>query len=35
MRTPEQMHKQDQIKIRTYKKTNRTSANLDAVSKLC
>ena len=35
MRTPEQMHKQDQIKIGTYKKTNRTRANLDAVSKSC
>jgi len=31
MKTPEQMHKQEQIKIRTYKKTNRTRANLDTV----
>jgi putative transposase len=35
MKTPEQMHRQTQIKIRTYKKTNRTRANLDAVSKSC
>ncbi|MFC2129501.1 IS3 family transposase [Bacteroidota bacterium] len=33
MSTPEQMHKQSKIKIRTYKKTNRTKANLDAVIK--
>lgn len=33
MKTPEQMHKQTQIKIRSYKKTNRTRANLDAASK--
>ena len=32
MKTPEQMHKQDQIKIRCYKKTNRIRANLDTVS---
>lgn len=32
MKTPEQMHKQDQIKIRSYKKTNRIRANLDTVS---
>ena len=32
MRTPEQMHRQAQIIIRTYKKTNRTRANLDTVS---
>ena len=32
MKTPEQMHKQDHIKIRNYKKTNRTRANLDTVS---
>jgi hypothetical protein len=32
MKTPEQMHGQDQIKIRTYKKTNRIRANLDTVS---
>ena len=32
MNTPEQMHRQTQIKIRTYKKTNRTRANLDAVN---
>ena len=32
MKTPEQMHSQDQIKIRNYKKTNRTRANLDTVS---
>ena len=35
MKTPEQMHRQSQIKIRTYKRTNRTRANLDAVSKTC
>ena len=33
MKTPDQMHRQAQIKIRTYKKTNRTRANLDTVSK--
>ena len=33
MKTPEQMHRQSQIKIRTYKRTNRTRANLDTVSK--
>ena len=33
MKTPEQMHRQSQIRIRTYKKTNRTRANLDTVSK--
>ena len=33
MKTPEQMHKQAQIRIRTYKKTNRIRGNLDAVSK--
>ena len=32
MKTPEQMHKQAQIKIRSYKKTNRIRANLDTVS---
>jgi len=32
MKTPEQMHKQSQVKIRTYKKTNRIRANLDAVN---
>ncbi len=32
MKTPEQMHGQDQVKIRSYKKTNRTRANLDTVS---
>jgi putative transposase len=32
MKTPEQMHKQAQIKIRSYKKTNRTRANLDTVN---
>lgn len=31
MKTPEQMHRQTQIRIRNYKKTNRTRANLDAV----
>ena len=31
MNTPEQMHRQAQIKIRTYKKDNRIRANLDAV----
>lgn len=35
MKTPEQMHKQAQIKIRSYKKTNRTRANLDTVNKYC
>lgn len=34
LKTPEQMHKQSKIRIRTYKKTNRTRANLDAVSKI-
>lgn len=33
MKTPEQMHKQSKIKIRTYKKTNRSKANLAAVNK--
>ena len=32
MKTPEQMHKQARIKIRSYKKTNRTRANLDTVN---
>jgi putative transposase len=32
MKTPEQMHKQAQINIRCYKKTNRIRANLDTVS---
>ncbi len=32
MKTPEQMHKQDQIRIKNYKSTNRTRANLDTVS---
>ena len=32
MKTPEQMHKQDQIRIKSYKTTNRTRANLDTVS---
>lgn len=32
MRTPEQMHKQSKIRIRSYKKTNRTKRKLDAVS---
>jgi len=32
MKTPEQMHKQAQINIRSYKTTNRTRANLDTVS---
>lgn len=32
MKTPEQMHNQAQIRIRSYKKTNRTRANLDTVS---
>ena len=31
MKTPEQMHGQAKIKIRSYKKTNRTRANLDTV----
>lgn len=31
MRTPEQMHKQSKIRIRSYKKTNRTKTKLDAV----
>ena len=35
MKTPEQMHSQAQIKIRSYKKTNRTRANLDTVSLNC
>ncbi len=32
MRTPEQIHRQAQIRIRAYKKTNRTRVNLDTVS---
>ncbi len=32
MKTPEQMHRQKQIKIRSYKKTNRIRTNLDTVS---
>lgn len=32
MKTPDQMHRQSQIRIRSYKKTNRIRANLDAVS---
>jgi putative transposase len=32
MKTPEQMHKQSQIRIKSYKTTNRTRANLDTVS---
>jgi transposase InsO family protein len=32
MKTPEQMHKQSKIRIRSYKKTNRTKTKLDAVS---
>ncbi len=32
MKTPEQMHKQDQIRIKSYKTTNHTRANLDTVS---
>lgn len=32
MKTPEQMHKQSEIKIRTYKRTNRIRNKLDAVS---
>jgi putative transposase len=32
MKTPEQMHKQDQIRIKSYKTTNRTRANLDTVN---
>jgi len=32
MKTPEQMHKQNQIRIKSYKTTNRTRANLDTVS---
>ena len=32
MKTPEQMHKQNQIRIKSYKITNRTRANLDTVS---
>ena len=32
MKTPEQMHGQAKIKIRSYKKTNRIRANLDTVS---
>ena len=35
MKTPEQMHSQAQIKIRSYKKINRTRANLDTVSLKC
>ena len=31
-KSQEQMHKQAQIKIRSYKTTNRTRANLDTVS---
>jgi len=31
MKTPDQMHKQDKVKIKTYKKTDRIKANLDAV----
>ena len=31
MKTPEQMHKQSAIKIRTYKRTNRIRNTLDAV----
>jgi len=31
MRTPEQMHKQSKIRIRSYKKTNRTKTKLDVV----
>jgi putative transposase len=31
MKTPEQMHCQSQIKIKTYKRSNRIRANLDAV----
>ena len=34
LRTPEQMHEQTNIRIRIYKKTNRTRANLDTVSKI-
>ncbi len=32
MKTPEQMHKQDQIRIKSYKTTNRAKANLDTGS---
>jgi putative transposase len=32
MKTPDQMHKQSDIKIKSYKKTNRTRAKLDTVS---
>lgn len=32
MKTPEEMHRQKQIKIKTYKKTNRIRKTLDAVS---
>ena len=32
MNTPEQMHRQNQIRIKTYKQTNRIRANLDTVS---
>jgi len=32
MKTPKQMHKQDQIRIKSYKTTNRTRVNLDTVS---
>ena len=32
MKTPEQMHKQSKVRIRTYKKTNRAKSKLDAVS---
>jgi len=32
MKTPDQMHKQNQIRIKSYKATNHTRANLDTVS---
>lgn len=32
MKTPDQMHKQSRIRIRSYKKTNRTKSKLDAVN---
>jgi hypothetical protein len=32
MKTPEQMHGQDKVRIRSYKTTNRIRANLDTVS---
>ena len=35
MKTPEQMHGQAKIKIRSYKKTNRIRANHDTVSLKC